>query len=267
MQYKEPIKNLNFQFALVKRSLIVNSPYQRELSTALVKKLVNSVDQGFIVPVILTPKEDGFFDLTDGQHRLSAADKLAGGLDYEVPAVIIPVEFRDFPLFYNIEKSDNIKDKCEKLYRLYCDKAEIEGVLEKDIMAAANYEAYLFSLAFAYCENGLKSPSLVEPPVKKIDKGFLMGQKPSGELYQLPLKESILIRRERGILIASLERTVEEVCQDYGISDFNLKRTIVSKSSQALWGMRRKIEESFEDALPMLMSQIYEMDWSWMRGQ
>lgn len=267
MKYMEPIKNLNFEFTLVDRSKILNSPYQRELSTALVKKLVNSVDQGFIVPVILILREDGFFDLTDGQHRLATSDKVVGNLDYQVPAIIVPPEFRDFPLFYNIEKSDNIKDKCEKVYRLYCDKAEDGEILEKDIMAAANYEAYLFSLGFAYCENGLKSPSLVEPPVKKIDKGFLMGQEASGIMYQMPLEESILIRRERGVLIASLERTVEEVCQEYGISDFNLKRTIVSKSSQGLWGMRRKIEEPFEDALPMLMSQIIEMDWSWMRGQ
>jgi hypothetical protein len=265
MKFIDLVKGHDFEFTLVDRDKIINSPYQRVLSSALVKKLVNSVGEGFLVPVILV-KDGKKFLVIDGQHRLAALDYVMKSNEFKVPAIVVPTHFRDLPLFYNIEKTDNIKDKCEKLYRLYTDKAQTE-LTEWDILASSNYEPYLFTLAFAYCESGLKSPSLVEPPIKKVDRGHITEVDGDGYHARLPLSVAIEVRRERGAMAAQLEQTVEEVCQNLSITDFNLKRAIVSKASQALWGMRRKVEEPFDEAIGMLMNQIVEMDWSWMEGQ
>jgi len=265
MKFIEPVKSQSFEFALIERGKIANSPYQRELSSALVKKLVNSVGQGFLVPLIVV-YVNGYYQVIDGQHRLATLDYCMKTQTFEVPAIIVPLSFRDLPLFYNIEKTDNIKDKCEKVYRLYTDKVDSE-LTEWDILASANYEPYLFTLAFAYCESGLKSPSLVEPPIKKVDRTHIHDKDSNGTAIRLSLSEAIEVRRERGVLAANLEVTVEETCQEYSISDYNLKRAIISKASQNLWGMRRKIEEPFDEAIGMLMNQIVEMDWSWMEGK
>ena len=265
MDYKEPIKGHIFKFEMIRRGDLVGFPYQRPFSSALSKKLINSVSAGFITPVIAVEGPNGY-EVIDGQHRLATVDQVQYGEDVLIPTIIVPEEFRNYPLFLNIEKSDNIKDKCQKLHRLYVDKAQTDET-ESDIMPAANYESYLFTMAFAHIESGLQSPSLVEPPIKKIDKSYLTRQKENGLFEPMPVSEAIEIRRARGVMARQLEDAVQAVADENSISDFNLKRAIVSKSSQALWGMRRKIDDPFEDAISSLIDQINEMDWSWMEGR
>ncbi len=269
MDYNEPVKGHNFQFTLIKRSELRHSRYQRVLSSALVKKLINSVSKGFIIPLIVVVEiENGqtVYTIVDGQHRLGALEHVMSTADPLIPCIIVTPEFKNYPLFYNIEKSDNIKDKAAKMHKLYLDKSTTE-LTEHDISPAANYEHYIFTIAFAHCEFGLKSPSLVEPPVKKVDNSYIMSIDEGGYPKPMLLAEAIEIRRGRASLTAQLENAVEDIANEYQISDFNLKRTMVSKSSQALWGNKRKIDEVPEDAIPALTQQILETDWSWMAGR
>ncbi len=267
MNYTEPVKENVFQFEMIDRDALRMGDYQRDYSSALAKKLINSIDKGFINPLIVVQDESqpGTYEVIDGQHRLQALD-MVGKFAY-VPAIVVPGEFKDYPLFYNIEKTDNIKDKAAKLHALYMDKMKAGGQTEKDIIPAANYEGYLFTVAISFCEYGLKSPSLVEPPIKKLDKYYLVTTDEEGYRTPMPLDEAYEIRQLRASALARLEQIVNETAEDYGVRDFNLKRAIVSKSSQALWGNARKIDEEPEDALPALSEQITMMDWSWMEGR
>lgn len=265
MKYNEPVNSTQYDFALIPRASLSVGTYQRDFSNTLANKLVNSIDKGFIMPLVVTAAGDKY-EIIDGQHRLAAFDKMSPESD-ELPCIIVPEYYRDYPLFYNIEKTDNIKDKSVKLYHLYKDKMANPDLTEKDIVSAANYEAYLFTIAIAYMQYGLKSPSLVESPIKKLDKTYLTVEDSDGYRIGMPLKDAWEIRTERAAMARRLEEVVTETAEDYGVRDFNLKRAIVSKSSQALWGSRRAIEEPFEEALPALTEQITMMDWSWMAGR
>jgi len=265
IDYTEPVTGGTFQFALLPRHSLRNSPYQREYSSTLVNRLVNSVAHGFVNPVVVVPSGDHYL-VIDGQHRLGSLDKAITDDNPSVPCIILPEGYRDLPLFWNIEKTDNIKDKAAKIYKLYTDKVG-QDLTEFDLSPSSNHEPYIFSLAFSFVEHGLKSPSLVESPVKKVDNQIIQRHNSEGYKVSVPLSEGIEIRRERGALAKRLEEIVEETAAEYGVSDFNLKRSIVSQASQALWGRKRKIAEEPEEALPALTEQIGLMDWSWMEGR
>lgn len=263
MEYIEPVKENEFNFKLIPRSDLKLSPYQREFSGTLVNRLVNSVDQGFIIPLIVIEISHGLYEIIDGQHRLGALDKSSAKDDPEIPCIVLPSGYKDLPLFYNIEKTDNIKDKATKIHSLYLDKLDNSSTTETSIMKAINYEPYLFTIAFSYMEYELKSPSLIESPVKKLDKDVLYHLE-GGYRVSLSLEEAIEYRRTYARLAAQLEETVSDVANDNDIRDFNLKKSIVSQSSKQLWGNARKLSDGPQSGLENLIEQINMMDWSWL---
>jgi len=260
MIFTEPIRSQECRFELIPRSRLVNSPYQRDFSTSLTSKLLISVDIGFVVPVLVVEAEDGKYEVIDGQHRLGAADRLKASGDYEVPCIVVPLKLKERPLFFNIEKSDNIRDQATKVYNLYMHYVQTApDTPEKSLAPSCSFVSYLISIAFAYRELQLGSPSLIEPPCKKLDsKGFL----------DEPVSSAISVRRTRAALIKSLEDAVTQVAEEYNIKDFQLKVAIVSQASQKLWGSRvRSVQMPFEEGIDELIRVIQLEDWSWMSNR
>lgn len=258
MQFKDPVREVECEFALVERSQIVMSPYQRDLAINLVNKLIVSVDHGFIVPLLVV-KSAGLYEVIDGQHRLAAADKLKSKDSYIVPCIVLPQSFKDRPLFFNIEKADNIRDQATKVYNLYMHYMEVApDTIERSLAPSCAFMSHLISIAFAYREFEITSPSLIEPPCKKLDRSFL----------DEPLETAIATRRNRAMLIRDLESAINSAASTYEIKDFQLKVTMVSQVSQRLWGARvRHVEDSFEDGMRSLTASVENSDWSWMRGR
>ncbi len=259
MTFVEPIRGVECTFEMIIRTSLVPSPYQRDLGTALVNKLLTSVDIGFIVPILVV-QNNGVYEVIDGQHRLAAADKLKGREPYFVPCIILPERFKDRPLFFNIEKSDNIRDQATKVYNLYNHFLETApDTIETTLAGSCGYMSYLISVAFAYREFEISSPSLVEPPCKKLDAKSFLGE---------PLSTAVHIRRNRGMLLRDLESAVNRVCEENSIKDFQLKNAIISQSSQRIWGSRvRHVDSSFEDGIQELITAIEDGNWSWMAGR
>lgn len=247
MRYKEPVRKQTFEFKLVPVNELIPGKFQRDLSTGLKNKLRSSVSHGFVIPVICVETPDGL-EVIDGQHRLAALDNP----DAKVPVIIVPKEFRERPLHLNIEKGDNIKDKCTKIYNLYIyyfqENPELE---ERELLPAARFEPSLFTLAFAYQEKGLKSPSLVETVIKKFD-----------HVIDGSLMYAIDLRRFRADKVVELENLVNDIAKEYGFNDFNLKKAVISKSSMALWGRQRNLGLEFEEGMDALMEKIELSDWS-----
>lgn len=258
MEFKEPAHGLTCRFEMIHRSLLVNSPFQRAQATTLVNKLSASIYNGFIVPLIVV-EEAGVYLYIDGQHRLAALDKIVSTNDFYVPCIVVPKHFKERPLIYNIEKSDNIRDISTKVYNLYMFFAESDPEMKEiDLAAPVNFMSYAISIAFAYVELGLKSPSLVEDLCSQVDKK---------KFFQDPLKDAIVFRRNYAVLIQRLENVVNETVETYGIKDFHLKEAIISKTKQKIWGSRAKIEMPFEQAIEQVIDGIQESDWSWMGGR
>jgi len=253
MKFKEPVKGLDLEIKLVALNDLYLSKYQRQPSPALTNRLVSSLDVGFIDPLLITPS----LEVIDGQHRIEALKKILSG-DALIPCVVVPETLRHRPLAWNIEKVDNIKDISQKLYYLYMDVSEWPESTEKNIGAASLYTPSYITLAFSFMENNLGSPSLVQGAVKKLDKEFFI---------QTPLTEAVDIRRSMAMKARNLEDCVYETAEEWRINDFNLKKALITKSSQAIWGRKTKLEETFDEGMEKLIEEIRDGNWSWMAGR
>lgn len=253
MNYNEPVKEIGLSLELISRDMISNSPFQREESSALVNKLVSSVSHGFLVPLLVV-YADNHYEVFDGQHRLRALDKVLTP-PFQVPCVVCPESFRRKPLFYNIEKTDNIRDIATKVYNLY---TQTSFETEKDIGTAVLYTPSNITLAFAYIEYAVSSPSLIQSTVKKLDKDFFT---------QTPKDEALELRREMGSKARDLEDCVYDTAKTYNIKDFNLRQAILSKSAKELWGSKRNIDEDFHEGIDKVIETIKNTSWSWMSGR
>ncbi len=249
MKYKEPVKKEELEFKLVKLSDLKIHEYQRDLSSGLVSKLANSLWNGFIMPLIVNKD----MEILDGQHRyIALKEKILNDENPEVPVIVVPGTWEEIPLYLNIEKGDNVKDKCTKLYKLYMDKfMDDPSLKESELNPACQWQPYLWTLAFAYVEGNLPSPSLVETTIKKFDGGL-----------DLCLDESIDIRRSRAEKVCRLADLVNEIASENGFRDFNLKKAVLTKSTSALWGRSRTLGLEFDQAIQELEDQISMTDWS-----
>ena len=253
LKFADPMSGKSLAFSMIPADKLLPGEYQRNLSKGLVNKLLASTAVGFVIPLVVTPAGEGRYEVLDGQHRLATISKLKEGLNVSIPCVVTPPGmFKERPLLLNMEKGDNIKDKCTKIYSVYMKAFAVTPEKEEvDLLPAASFQPHLFTLAFSYTEKGLASPSLVETVVKKFDS--VIGGS---------ISVSISERRERAEQVAQLETLVTETARENGIKDFNLKKAIISKSSMSLWGRSRSTGDDFTTSMQMLMSAIQETDWS-----
>ena len=257
----------------VKKDQIFLSPFQRPQSPALVKKLEASISQlGFLVPLILVPIDEelaeklncpdkiGAYLLIDGQHRYWAG--VHSGME-EFPSVITDKKALNFPLHLNTEKPDNIKDKANKIYNLYLYAVRFAPeVSESEAFSPTLSEEgpHIIPISFALKEKALKSPSLLEDFAKRVFA-----------FYDLPLPVAMQNRRQEAELLAQLEKALNSVAESNGISDFILKKTMLSIALKDLYGEAQgkrtliNITDPFEDAVPKIVSQLASRDWSFLR--
>ena len=261
------------EFKTVHKEKILNSPFQRQLSEGLVKRLKTSITTcGFLVPLILVrideqlagklglkevPEE--LYLLVDGQHRFNAGLQL--GMT-EFPSFIVDKAILNFPLHLNTEKSDNIKDKATKIYQLYLQASKFApGVSETDAFKETLNQdgAYVLPIAFAYKEKGLRSPSLIEDFAKKVF-----------HFTDLPLKEAIQQRRKEADLLVALESAVNTAAEQYGIGDFILKKSILAIAMKDCYGEQHgkrvlvAISDDPQTAVTKIMTSIASTDWSFL---
>ena len=221
--YKDPIRELEMEFRLIPSEKLRVGAYQREESSSLANKILNSVCHGFIVPMIVVENGDAF-DIIDGQHRFIAMATLRPQ-GWEVPCIVAPKKLTNLPLLLNIEKADTLKDRCTKIYKVYIDFFDKGVDSESPILEASLHQPHLLTLGFAYCEVGLASPSMVESLTKMFDSPI-----------RTELSAAIEERRNRAKAIKGVEDTVVEIAKENGIKDYNLKRAILSTSKQAFGG-------------------------------
>ncbi len=230
------------------------SPFQRPESSLLKNRLAKSISIGFFCPIIIVRKDNQWF-VVDGQHRVAGFKKSQG--NFPMVAVEIPEEFMYYCMLFNIEMADKIKDICAKTYEVYANFYTYSPTIpERDIAKYIENMPSYITLAYAYVDYGLASPSLVETAVKKFD-GWT----------DLPFSRAHFERQTRGELVARLENAVNTAAETYGIAGsgaHQLKKSIVSKTTMALWGRARNVEETFEDGISMMVQHIDTFDWGFL---
>lgn len=219
--YQEPYKK-NWQvFTLIPIEKVKPTPFQRDLSSAHVKRLQEVIEQvgRFIDPIVVIRNKDGEYWTPNGNHRREALLQLGAK---EITAIVIPdmsVAFHILSL--NTEKAHNIKEKSLEVIRMYKGLLEAdEKILETDY-AFQFEEAYFITLGLIY-ERHLKfSGSAYVPILKKVDN-----------FIDASISEAIMEREKRAKILKEVDDIIEPIVQglrEKGINHPFLKQAVVSK--------------------------------------
>lgn len=81
-------------------------PYQRPVETEDVDKLIAKWNPCLLTPIVVSFR-DGNFNVVDGQHRIAAMRKMAGGGDVTVPCIIYTglTYEQEAELYYKLDKA------------------------------------------------------------------------------------------------------------------------------------------------------------------
>ena len=246
--WKDEVKGVEFNFTLLPTDQIKIPEIQRDISNQLVERLYASIIKvGFISPIIVYKNEtENVYYVIDGQHRFKAA-QMAGIKN--IPAIIVPSDYANFILTYNIEKPSNLKDKAKQAYRLYKEYLDmnIVDLTEEDISLYIDYPYYVTVGIVIEEINPKFSGSMFESLLKKIDI----------EPLNLELSEAYKERKRRAELLYNLNEKINEIYYETGLKNALIKAEIFRKAFQNVYGKRiRKIEDDYYTSLNKLISEL-----------
>jgi ParB family chromosome partitioning protein len=201
LNFNDPYLNQDLKFKIVPIEDLTIVKHQRKPSSYHVKHLVNSIERiGFLVPLIVTEKKDGFM-IIDGQHRFLAAKEL--GIR-EVPVIVVPEKIAQLMMNLNIEKELNIREKSYvalNIYRQYLENNP--DILESDPEIIDSIEqVYYVTLGLGYEKQEKLSGSAFESVLKNAI--FFLDEK---------LSSAIKIREKRAEKVLFAYNLVKEISQ------------------------------------------------------
>jgi len=201
LNFNDPYLNQDLKFKIVPIEDLTIVKHQRKPSSYHVKHLVSSIERvGFLVPLIVTEKKDGFM-IIDGQHRFLAAKEL--GIR-EVPVIVVPEKIAQLMMNLNIEKELNIREKSYvalNIYRQYLENNP--DILESDPEIIDSIEqVYYVTLGLSYEKQEKLSGSAFESVLKKCD--LFLDEK---------LSSAIKIREKRAEKVLFAYNLVKEISQ------------------------------------------------------
>jgi ParB family chromosome partitioning protein len=245
MRFREPIKGLELEFAIVPESKIVIPSIQRELSDAHIKRLMESMEKiGFVEPLTVIPTEDGYYEVINGQHRFEAGRRL--GMS-EFPVIILPASAKDYIIALNVEKVPSLKDKAHQAYEIFMSYLQKEPSLEYRLEKFVE-EAYLITVGFVVDRFGdRKFPGYAfEKVLKKVD--FFL---------ESPLSLAEEEREKRAKVLLSAKEVLNKRYEELGLKNALQKEAIVSKALQSIYGRYvRVIGDDFYTVFEKLMEAI-----------
>jgi ParB family chromosome partitioning protein len=248
---KDEKKNIEFVVKTIPVEEVVIPETQRDLSKTLVQRLILSIDKiGFVVPIIVVRNEEsGKYEVIDGQHRYEAAVQLGYT---KLPAIIVPQEYKDYMLTYNIEKPSNLRDKAHQSYMIY--KEKVQNAPDSTEM---DWE-YIFEIPY-YITVGIVIEELNpkfsgyhwEQLLKKIDNIF----------FDMELPTAYEERRKMAELLNEANDILNERYNELGLNNALLKRELVTKAIQNVYGKRvRVIEDDYYTAIRKIMEELKNVE-------
>jgi len=241
---KEPVKGYELKVGVIPTDLIIIPSIQRELSESLVKKLSISIEKvGFVDPIQVIEREDGLYEVINGQHRLEALKALGYR---EILAVVLPYELRNYIITLNVEKAPSLKDKSHQAYELYMEFLRSDENLEEYELESMIEEPYYITVGFAIKQVSRFPAYAFERILKKVDT-FL----------NLPLKDAKVERERRAELLLRAGEVLNEKYKELGLQNALQKEAIVSRAFQNIYGKRvRIVEDDFYTVFEKLIREI-----------
>ncbi|MFN3135362.1 MAG: ParB/RepB/Spo0J family partition protein [Candidatus Kryptonium sp.] len=248
--YQEPYGK-NWQiFALLPLEKVKPTPFQRDLSTAHVKRLQEVIEElkRFIDPIVAIRYSDGEYWTPNGNHRREALLRLGAK---QIPAIVIPdtsVAFHILSL--NTEKAHNLREKSLEVIRMYKGLLETNGKASEMDYAFQFEEAYFITLGLIY-ENHLKfSGSAYVPILKKVDN-----------FIDAPLTKALTEREKRAELLKEVDDIVEPIVHSFrerGINHPFLKQAVVSKVNPIK--RKRKTTIGYDELFKQMKKALEKLD-------
>lgn len=248
--YREPVGDHWQIFCLLPMAKVEPTPYQRDLSPAHVKRLLNVVKKidRFVDPIVVTSPRAGVYWTPNGNHRLTVMEKLKAKT---VPAIAIPEHEVAFQILaLNTEKAHNLKEKSLEVIRMY------RGLITEE--PARGEEDYVFqfesphfiTLGLLYETNKRFAGGAFAPILRRVDK-FLKGTFP----------KTITEREERADMVRRADEALGDVVaklKKRGISHPYVKTFVLSRTTPLT--RQRKTLPSFDQTFKKLTANIQEFD-------
>jgi ParB family chromosome partitioning protein len=194
--FRDPLGGRWQLLAALPLDRVAPTPFQRDLSEAHVKRLINVIDSlgRFLDPIIAVRGKDGGYWTPNGHHRLSAMRKLGAR---SIVALVLPEsEIAYKILALNTEKAHNLRERALEVVRMARDLAGEAPLPERDY-ALEFEEPALLTLGVCYEKNGRFPGGAYHPVLKRVD-----------EFFEEKLPRALEKREKRAALVAQLEEAV-----------------------------------------------------------
>ena len=247
--YEEPIGGHWHIFALLPLNLVEGTPYQRDLSPAHLKRMVEVMKKldRYTEPIVAV-RSDGHYWTPNGNHRRAAAAKVGAK---SIPAIVVPepeVAFQILAL--NTEKAHNLRDKALEVIRMYRARLEEHPRRAEKEFAFEFERAHFITLGLLYEKKPKFSGGAYAPILSRVDN-FLAQ----------PLKEAIGEREERAGQVERADELVTDLVaqgKKRGLVHPYLKNFIIARSNPLT--RARKTIPTCNAALNSLIKALSEFD-------
>ena len=245
--YREPLGGQWQLFVALPIEKVAPTPYQRDLSDAHLKRLVQRIDEvgRFLDPIIAVRRDDGTYWTPNGNHRLHALKELGGKT---VVALLIPeAELAYRILALNTEKAHNLREKALEVIRMARDLAE-SGASEAD-HALVFEEPALLTLGICYEQNGRFAGSVYRPILVRTD-----------EFMSAKLPKAIAEREGRAKKLLELDEAVNAAVKklkERGFESPYLKSFVVARVNFLRF---QNGEVDFDSAIDKMIASAKKFD-------
>jgi ParB family chromosome partitioning protein len=248
--YREPVGDHWQIFCLLPMGKVEPTPYQRDLSPAHAKRLlevVRKIDR-FVDPIVAVSPQPGLYWTPNGHHRLTALAKLKSEW---APAILIPdpeVAFQILAL--NTEKAHNLKEKSLEVIRMYRGLAEQQPRKGEEDFTFQFEAPHFITLGVIYEENRRFAGGAFAPILKRVDT-FLSGT----------FGRTLPVREERAAQVRAADEALAKVVaalRKRGINHPYVKNYVLARTTPL--SRQRKTVPSFDQAFSKLTESVAAFD-------
>jgi ParB family transcriptional regulator, chromosome partitioning protein len=248
--YQEPVGDHWQIFCLLPMAVVDATPYQRDLSPAHHKRLLEVVKKldRFVDPVVVTSPRPGVYWTPNGNHRRSVLAKLKRDL---IPAILVPdAEVSFHILALNTEKAHNLKEKSLEVIRMVRTLAEDAPGSGEEDFAFQLESPHLITLGLLYEQNKRFAGGAFAPILRRVDK-FLKGS----------FRKTLPEREERAALVRAADEALGAAVQKLkkrGLNHPYVKTYLLARTTPLT--RARKTLPSFEQTFTKLAANIRAFD-------
>ncbi|MGO9452371.1 MAG: ParB/RepB/Spo0J family partition protein [Candidatus Binataceae bacterium] len=247
--FEEPIGGHWHLFAMLPLSKVEATPYQRDLSPAHLKRMIEVMKKldRFTEPIVAVRYGDRYWT-PNGNHRRAAAAKSGAKT---IPAIVIPepdVAYQILAL--NTEKAHNLRDKALEVIRMYRARLEEHPRRQEKEFAFEFERAHFITLGLLYDKKPKFSGGVFAPMLSRVDN-FLAK----------PLTDAFAEREERAAQVERADELLIELTaqgKKRGLMHPYLKNFIMARANPLT--RARKTMPTCNAALNSLIKALSEFD-------